>query len=129
MHGANYDPEGSYRHDPIDDIEPLENKSTEYREAACKFIACMIGTIEFLRSARNSREAAIRLDLVSYQFNHPDVAGKSLNELGKPHSVTRANMSKHLLNYQRANNLPPVEGQKSVKNRKAYHDTREGQLS
>jgi hypothetical protein len=100
----------------------------EYREAAKRFIASMIGCVQFLRDARDASELLMRLDIVSAIFVHPSVSGMSWDEIGKKHNRTRAAISAQVLNFQRANHLPPTLGQKSVAARISYSQTRKNKL-
>jgi hypothetical protein len=52
----------------------------------------------------------------------------SWDEIGKKHNRTRAAISAQVLNFQRANHLPPTLGQKSVAARISYSQTRKNKL-
>lgn len=119
---ADYNSASEFSH-PEDEIEPI-NETNEYREAAQKFLGIVVGCIQFLRDARSPGEAAMRLDIVSIVFNHPAVSSFSLADVGRKHNKTRAAISAQILNFQRANGLPPTLAQKSTKSRTSYSQTR-----
>jgi len=112
---------------PEDKIEP-EVAENLYREAAQRFIGQIMGCIQFLRDARSDRELMMRVDIVSLVFGHPAVRECSLSEMGKKHNKTRAAISAQVLNYQRANNLPPTLAQKSTGSRRSYSRSRVSKL-
>jgi hypothetical protein len=112
---------------PEDKIEP-ETADNLYREAAHRFIGQIIGCIQFLRDARSDKELMMRVDIVSLVFGHPAVRECSLSEIGKKHSKTRAAISAQVLNYQRANGLPPCLAQKSKGSRQSYSQSRVSKL-
>ena len=113
---------------PEDAIEPEVDENL-YREAAYKFLAQMIGCIQFLREARSDKELMMRLDIVSFIFQHPATRDFSLAKLGRIHNKTRAAISAQVLNYQRANGLPPGLAQKAAETRSAYSKSRISKLT
>lgn len=114
--------------DRAEDISEPEYLANEYREAAKRFIATTIGCIQFLRDARDSAELLMRLDIISAIFVHPSLREMSWDDIGKKHNRTRAAISAQVLNFQRANHLPPTLGQKSIAARTSYSQTRKSKL-
>jgi hypothetical protein len=102
----------------------VEQTSHEYREAAIKSLVFMQGAIQFLRDSKTPSELAMRLDLVSYTFCLPAVAGLSMEELGKPHNRGRQSISNQLLTFQRQYNIPAAISQKCAEARPVYHKAR-----
>lgn len=104
-----------------------EEQANFHREAAMKLLPILMGTIDFIRSAK-PEEMPFRADLAAYVFNHPSVAGISMEALGTKHGKTRAAVSAQVIRFQRENHLPEIMGQKSKESRQKYHTIRKSQL-
>jgi hypothetical protein len=115
--------------DLTEDLVDSEDQENIYREASWKFLGQIIGCIQFLRDARSDKELMMRIDIVSLVFNHPAVRECSLAEIGRKHNKTRAAISAQVLNYQRANGLPPSLAQKSAGSRCSYSKSRVSKLT
>lgn len=141
-HDAADDPLASYQDDPVDHIEPGQERPDEtheqtvsrieheaFREAAMKMIVFMHASFAFIHEASTEAERGVRLWVVSSTIDHPACDGRNDSELAAFCGTTRANFSKHKLTFQRQNSLPPNLTQKSVEARTSYREARESQLS
>ena len=121
--------DGVITRDPIEEMEPGEEQTNEYREAALRFIVFMHSSFTFIKAARTLEERDLRTSVVMSALDHPDYAGNTDTELAARAGTSRANWSKHKLAYERQNSLPPTSSQKSVEARSAYRETRISQLN
>ena len=128
-HDAACDPFASEPCRIFDEIEPLDIGTNEYRETARRMLGFLTRTITFIMEGSDMREKEIRLHAVASALNHPCVAGRSDAKLAEHLEVTRANLSKFVLSFERRTSLPPKSSQKSVQARNAYRHAREAQLT
>ena len=128
-HDAACDPFACEQSRLLDELEPLDIGLNEYREAAGKMISFMHRVFSFIHEAHNREEVIIRLWAVTSAIEHPAINGRSDLQLAEDLGTTRANLSKHIIAFERRTSLPPTCSQKSVKARGKYRQAREAQLS
>lgn len=133
--------EASELHDPLDEMgEPMEHEETEdqrvsriereaTREAGMRYIAFMWGALNYIHEAKGAGEMAIRLWAVSAALDHPACGGRPHSEIAANLGTTRANLSKHIVAFERQNALPPTSSQKSEEARASYSVARKKQLT
>lgn len=134
MHGANYDPEGSYRHDPIDDIEPLEIDDSQdireaearaYLEAARKFLALLDEYAFYILNHHNPRLA---MWVISYVHELKACNGKTCEDiahicnLGKRN--TRQAVDKEIQKFCDATGYDPASAMKKKGSSASYREAR-----
>lgn len=108
-------------------IEAAERRAT--RAAGHKFISQMMAVLNFFHEARTFGELSARLWVVSSAMDHPSVRDFDSNtQIADRLGITKADYSKHLVNFQRYNRLPPSGFQKRVAAREAYRKSRKAQL-
>ena len=112
-----------------DEIEPLDIGTNEYRETSRRMLSFIHKTIGFLLEGEKRKEIIIRAWAVASATEHPFVNGRSDLQLAEDLGTTRANLSKHIIAFERRTSLPPTSSQKSVKARGKYRQAREAQLS
>jgi hypothetical protein len=127
-HDAADDPRASEESHMLDQIEP-EQITNDFREAAQKMVVFLFSAFNYIHEARNQKEVTIRLWAVSSAIEHPVVAGRSDIDLARMLGTTRANLSKHILTFEKQNHLPPTLSQKSIQARNSYSKARKAQLN
>jgi hypothetical protein len=127
--------------EPVDHLEPgVEIEETHdqrerriereaFREASLKMIVFMHAAFNFIHEAKTQGEMAIRFHAVSAAIDHPALAGQTHTEIARALGTTRANLSKHIVTFERQNDLPPTLSQKSESARHKYSEARKAQLN
>jgi hypothetical protein len=141
-HDAADDPRASMGSRIIDEIEPeydfheetpeqrdLRIEKGAYREAAKKHITFLMSMLNFLHAAKTAQELAARIWIVSSAIDHPCVEDFDSNtQIANKIGISKADYSRHLVTFQRYNNMPPSSFQKRVEARESYRKTRKNQL-
>lgn len=119
-------PAGAYEVDFAEAIDgPEDGPSAEsYREAAQHFYRLMNRAFCHILYSRNPTVAAWQ---VGFALGVSATEGRSQSEVALSIGVTRAAISKGVTDFQRANNLPALPGQKSEASRNSYSDIRREQ--
>ena len=106
--------------DFYDQLEPIEEAENDYREAPRRALAFVFTIIELLSAHSNERQLKIKFLAVASALQHPCVADWNDSELAQELAMTRANFSKHVLNFELRNSLPPTLGQKPIQACRSY---------
>lgn len=142
-HDAADDPRACCQDDPVDHMEPGQEIPDEtpeqfrkrieretYREASIKFFATTMAILNFLHESRTASEMSARLWVVSSALDHECVQDFDSNtQIAEKLGISKADYSKHLVTFQRANSLPPSSFQKRVAARESYRQSRKFQLA
>jgi hypothetical protein len=105
--------------DILDGIEPIE-QTTEYREAAQKCLTFMNSLLDWQAAYSTPGELEARLWSMLAVIQHPVCEGKRLSEFGELLQITRANLSKHVVIFERIHALTPNFGAECTRARAAY---------
>jgi hypothetical protein len=114
---------------PEDILEPEPNDANLYREVSIKFMAKMIGALEFLKKSKDTAEQNMRLDILAAIFSLRPHNDDAFSDIASKHNRTRAAVSAQAQSFLRANDLPPIFGQKSKAASAAYSRKRLERLS
>ena len=110
------------------DGEPEESSDRfreGYREAAKRGLHLLNQAFWFICAAKNARIAAYQ---VATALGLQVAAGKTDQQIADELGVTRACISKGRLEFQRANGIKPMQGQKNERARNVYRQKRREKL-
>lgn len=102
---------------PVDELEPLDRCSDEYRQAAKRLAVSLEAVFRFVQNSR-------RKDLANTQWavalGLPSVRGQSVTDLALQFGVTKQDFSKGVTRFLRMSGLPPAFGLKSDQAKQTY---------
>jgi hypothetical protein len=114
--------EASCTADPIDALEPIELSESDYRICARRFLACLDGIDRFM-SATHSGLPSRKWIAVSLGLGLGSTRGRSETELALELGITRAAVSKSVIQVLELTGLSPAFGLKSEQDRETYRRT------
>jgi hypothetical protein len=114
----------SYTADPVDEIEPLDAVSSEYRQCALRMLAVFNAVDEFMCTTHTGKPSK-KWHCVSLALGLFSTRGKTETEVAEEWGISRASISKDVVTVLRLAHLEnnPAFGLKSVENRRLYMRT------
>jgi hypothetical protein len=109
-----------FHHHPVEDIEPLLERVSSYREAALKFKSVMEVAYHFVVTSDRPRMA---MQQVGIALGLPTALKSSESELALLNQVTRQDFSKGVTKFLRMSQLPPALALKSEAQKAVYRNS------
>jgi hypothetical protein len=121
---ADWDAASEFHH-PVDELEPLESTTSEYRRCALQLLHVLRGLDRFMCSG-HTHQPGRRWTAVSLALGLASTSGRTETELAEEGGVCRAAISKDVIRVLKFTGLEhsPAWGLKSMGAREAYRRRR-----
>jgi hypothetical protein len=107
----------SYNHHPCDDLEPLPDNPSDYREISLRFFRVALCWDTFVSSSRDARLASIQ---VSIALGLTSTRGRTVTDIAEELGITKQALSRGVAKFLRMSGLPGAFGLKSAEARRTY---------
>jgi len=107
----------SYNHHPCDDLEPLPDNPSEYREASTKLMRVLYCWDTFVSCSRDARLASIQVSIALGLYS---TQGRTITDISAELGITKQALSRGVVRFLRMSGLSPAFGLKSPEARRTY---------
>lgn len=107
----------SYSAHPMDELEPLPDNSSAFREASVKFMRVLYCLDTFVSSSRDARLAHIQISIALGLYS---TRGRTETAIADELGITKQALSRGVAKFLRMTGLSPAFGLKSQEARRAY---------
>jgi hypothetical protein len=110
----------SYIDDPINNLEPLDPESSEYRRASLRFLQLVLQMDDHMTG---HRDASLSWLSISFALGLTSTRGKTLTQTAVELGISKQALSRYVTSFLRVSGLEPAFGLKSKESRLTYQRT------
>jgi hypothetical protein len=107
----------SYEAHPVDELEPLPNNPSDYREISLRFLHVAYCWDTFVSCSRDARLASIQVSIALGLYS---TRGRTVTDIAEELGITKQALSRGVAKFLRMSGLPGAFGLKSAEARRTY---------